>query len=89
MRKAAVLLENIFNLYEQATPLGDEELRSDLLSQASELDGPKFAEFVRWFGQERYGISGNDPYAIMQQMHPWQLELVVQKFKKPAHSPMA
>ena len=89
MSQAAKLVNSIFDLYEEATPLGADEIRSDLLHQASELGGTEFAEFVRWFGQERYGISGSDPYAIMQQMHPWQLSLIVSKFKKPAISPQA
>lgn len=89
MSQAATLLDNIFSMYEESTSPDAEERRSDLLQQASGLGGQEFSEFVRWFGQQRYGISGSDPDAIMQQMHPWQLQLIVQKFKKPGHSPMA
>jgi len=89
MSQAAKLLDNIFNMCEEVTSPDAEERRSDLLQQASELGGQEFSEFVRWFGQQKYGISGSDPDAIMQQMHPWQLALIISKFRKPAHSPEA
>ena len=89
MSRATELIDNIFDLYEESTSPDALERRSDLLSQASDLSGPEFSEFVQWFGQQRYGIGGNDPQEIMNQMHPWQLQLIVQKFKKPSHSPMA
>ena len=89
MSQANDLIDNIFDLYEESTSPDAQERRDDLLQQTSGLSGSEFSEFVRWFGQQRYGISGSDPNAIMQQMHPWQLQLIVQKFKKPSHSPMA
>jgi hypothetical protein len=87
--QATDLINNIFDMYESSTAPDALEQRDDLLQQASELSGSEFSNFVQWFGQERYGISGSDPHEIMQQMHPWQLSLVVQKFRKPAHSPEA
>lgn len=88
MSQAEQLVDSIFDMYEEATSPDALERRDDLMSQASSLSGPEFSEFVRWFGQQRYGISGSNPDEIMNQMHPWQLQLIVQKFKTPAHSPV-
>jgi hypothetical protein len=92
--RSAQLIESIFDLYEEASSPDALEPRDDMLRQIatmqSEMEpGEKkdFAEFVRWFGQQRYGISGNSPEDILNQMHPWQLQLVVQKFKTPGYTP--
>ena len=92
MSQAAKLLDNIFNMCEEVTSPDAEERRSDLLQQASELGGQEFSEFVRWIAQQRGPTEVKnitDPQEIMQGLHPWQLALIISKFRKPAHSPEA
>lgn len=89
MSQAVKLINDIFDMYEESTSPDALERRDDLLQQASELSGDEFSEFVRWIAQERGPTTVKnitDPYEIMQGLHPWQLQTIVQRFRKPAHS---
>jgi hypothetical protein len=92
MSQAANLIDSICNMYEESTSPDAEERRLDLLQQASELGGQEFSEFVRWIAQQRgpEGVKNiTDPQEIMQGLHPWQLQMIVSKFRTPAISPRA
>jgi hypothetical protein len=90
--KAKVLIDHIISLPEEATSPSAEERRTDMLSQLAALQSgldsstrQEFDEFVHWAANQRYLANGSTG-EVLQKMHPRELQLVVQKFKKPGHS---
>ena len=91
--RALELIEKIFAFYEESTSPEPKEVRSDMLNQILQ-EIPKmepgtqeeFEDFVQFFGVQRYGLSGTTQ-EILQKMHPWQLQIVQQRFRIPSASP--
>ncbi len=91
--KATDLLYKLFDLYEEATSPSPEEVRTDMLNQILAMIptmepgmNAEFSDFVQWIGAQRLGLSGTVE-EILGKLHPWMLQLVLQRFKLPAPSP--
>lgn len=91
--RALQLMDGIMRFYESSTSPYPEEQRNDMLNQLLHIipnmaPGMKkeFDDFVQWFGIQKYGLSGTTE-DMLRKMHPWQLQLVVQRFNLPATSP--
>lgn len=91
--RALSLVDKVLAFYESSTSPLPQEQRSDMLDQILNIIprmepgmAKEFNDFVQWFGVQKYGISGTTD-EILHRMHPWQLQLIVQKFNIPATSP--
>ncbi len=77
-----------YGLYEEGPSPDGEEPRSDMLQEIEALRATMnpatqkdFDDFVVWLNEQRYAFPGNVS-EILQQMHPWQLQQVAQRFKQ-------
>jgi hypothetical protein len=83
----------MFSLYESSTSPMPIEMRTDMLGQImaamQQMDAGElreFHDFVQWYGVQKYGLSGTTE-EILQKMHPWQLQMVQQRFRISAQTP--
>lgn len=93
MTIAEHLVEKLFSFYEEATSPDPKETGEDMLDQVLQLIPTmepgmfkEFSDFVQWIGAQRYGLSGTTE-EILHKVHPWVLQLIVQRFRLPAASP--
>ena len=77
-------------LYEEGPSPDATEVRSDMLQELSDLrakmspNGLKeFEQFVTWSNNQRYAFPGTVDDQLGN-MHPWQLQQVVQRFRTMA-----
>ena len=91
--KATDLLYKLFDLYEEATSPSPEEVRTDMLDQILAMIptlepgvSKELSDYIQWIGTQRYGITGTTE-EVLGKIHPWALQMVLQRFKIPAPSP--
>lgn len=86
-----------YGLYEEGPSPDGEEVKDDMLQEITDLRssmGPakraEFDDFVHFQNDQRVAslATGTVPQLLMN-MHPYQLQLIVQKFKVDAVSPEA
>lgn len=84
-----------YGLFEEGILPDAEEVRDDMLQEITALRssmGPakraEFDDFTRFINSQRVAslASGTVP-ELLTNMHPYQLQLIVQKFRTPAQTP--
>ena len=87
------LIDKLCSFYETSTSTCPVEQRMDMLDQVMDVRTKmepgmqkEFDAYVNFLGVQRFGLSGSTE-EVLRKLHPWQLQMVVQRFRIPAPSP--
>jgi hypothetical protein len=93
--KAQILVDKLLSFWKESTSPCPHEIRDDMLSQIHALvptldpgEAQEFADFVQFMGAKMLSYTGTTE-DILQRLQPWSLQLILQRFKTPAISPLA